>query len=224
MSEQGGKVEMVAKEELEKLQAELSTLKSKAEKAEKDKDFVLKELDETRLEFLNPDYIAYKEATESGTLSKASKRHIEEETGEDLSNMTPKQLIELISGQVTEELRKEFGPRIDKVSQDQRQLGAYIEYSALQKKYGEEEVEQYKPDMKKIFNADKESKYTFEDAYLLARQRETIQKSREEKEREAKSVREKPGMSGHESTRSFKSPHEASDDAWERAVGKRDTL
>jgi len=140
----------------------------------------------------------------------------------DVENMTKKELVEFTARIIAEQLTPGLEARFKNVEDTLQRVSAEKELAETKAKFPD--FNEYKDKIREKLQT--RPNLTFEDAYKIVRQEERLEKDDDERKREAKTASEKPGGISRTSTQKtdFKNKVEANDDAWERIVGKGDSI
>ena len=203
--------DLVSKVEFEKLTTEL-------EKEKKDKGTLQKEMDNLRLEVLDPDYMAFKE---SKNKPESKKPAVEVDTNE-LENMPRAKFVDLIVDKVSTAITPKLEQELGKVKQGLQNVMADREVDKCAAKY--KDFWDYKQDMLGLVKQN--DALRVEDAYKLAKQNRKLEKDEEEQKVAAKAASEKPGGPSAPSmqAKDFKDKDKAAEDAWSKTMGDKQTL
>lgn len=217
------KEEMVSKADFEKIQSQLS-------ETTKQTDKLRKERDEAKLEVLNPEYLTWLEQKEkTGTTTRETTAKAADSLGIDeatLEGMSRKEFLKLAVGATAQHLAKHMGPAFDKeiksIKSTVSDITANLEVKEAEKKYPD--FWDYKDQM--IDLTKRNDGLRIEDAYKIAKQNIKLEKDAQEKAEALRAQSEKPGGVAKTSTtpKEFKDSSEASEDAWSRIMGDKETL
>lgn len=204
----GGQAETVAKADFE----------AKAQEAEKLKQ----ELEDMRLEVFSPAYMEFLDAKEKGGKGKEEDKPKLDLSDDELSKLTPKQILEKAKEQAKAELRgeietakKEAVSTVDK-DRRQREVAAFARAN--------EDFETYRPIMYGLSLDPKNKDLTLTELYDKAHEhvkRIHTEPSKEEKERQARMATEKPGGSSESFEKYSKmSPEQVAKESLEEVKSK----
>ena len=163
------KIETVSKDNFDKLQTQITTMQDQLEAK-------TKELDNTKLELLSPDYVAF--------LS-SKKEPSKPEPKTDIDKMSNAELID----HMTTVLESKISGSINQLSTAIDSMRADAEVKECAAKYPD--FWDFKQDMINLVKEN--SSLPVENAYKLAKQNKKMEKEQEEKEAAAKATSEKPG-------------------------------
>lgn len=197
----------VPKEDYEKATSSLKELEAK--------------LDEAKMSLLDPEYISFLEQKKQAKLEKKLAKPLPSDV--DLSKMTSAQILSLSVEKAKEAIMTEIVPQYEEqLKRTQQTLSdvlAVLELQEVEKKYSD--FNTYRDDTRKILETST-TPLTIEQAYKLAKANTFDGKA------PAVSPAERPTGSVPGSDMkptSFKSKHEAAEDAWNRVMGPgKDTL
>lgn len=173
-------------------QEELDTLKTNAAKAtelEGLKSKLEKDLEDTRMEVLTPEYTKFLESLDPKNKKEEKKTEI---VDDDLKHLSPKQLKDLAKKEALDEIRREK-EEADKVSKAENARKTAEEIKAFAKEHTD--FETYRPIMYGLSLEKKNEGKSLETLYTMAKEHITKLSgaSEEEKKKQQKLKNEKPG-------------------------------
>jgi hypothetical protein len=220
---EGQEKEVVKLEDFNALKTQLETIAAENKALKED-------LHKTKVDLLDPRYLAALEKAEKGEATKKDVGAISKmlELSEDeIAAMPEKKRMAFVVQEATkaaaEAVKSQYGEEVKGLRETIDMLQGQLELKTAKAEHPD--FDEYKDDMLKLMKTNPSA--NLEQLYTLAKAEKTVKKSDEEKAKEAKLSGEKPiriVSSSLGTKQSFKSAEEAASAAWDEVVGKAQSI